>query len=63
MVGKYTPLNPYYRYFPTTSGYASCKKERLFWLKNLHSLNGFPFSASKSEEQFELEIIGDASDV
>ena len=46
----YTPFTPI------------CKKEVAFWMKNLTSLNGFPFSASKSEDQFELEIIGDASD-
>ena len=39
----------------------SCKKELNFWKTNLASLNGFPFSASKSEDQFELQIIGDAS--
>ena len=39
-----------------------CKKELVFWLENIESLNGFPFSASKSEDQYEMEIIGDASD-
>ena len=40
---------------------SACKKELDFWIKNLVTLNGFPFSASKSEDQFELQIIGDAS--
>ena len=50
----------FWDYFaPFSSG---CRKELIFWLENIESLNGFPFSASKSEEQFEIEIIGDASD-
>ena len=33
-----------------------------FWIQNLSGLNGYPFNASKSEDKFEIEIIGDASD-
>ena len=41
---------------------SACRKELEFWIENLASLNGFPFSASKSESRFEIEIAGDASD-
>ena len=40
----------------------TCRKELIFWLENIESLNGYSFSASKSEEQFEMEVVGDASD-
>ena len=39
-----------------------CRKELEFWIENLEKLNGFSFSASLSECQFEIEIAGDASD-
>ena len=41
---------------------APCRRELEFWIKNLVNLNGFSFSASKSESQFEIEIAGGASD-
>lgn len=41
---------------------AVCRKELMFWIENLGNLNGFPFSPSKSEDIFEIEVIGDASD-
>ena len=39
-----------------------CRTEFKFGLENLENLNGFAFSPSKSEEQFKIEIAGDASD-
>ena len=41
---------------------ATCRRELEFRIKNLVNLNGFSFSASKSESQFEIEIAGGASD-
>ena len=46
------------------AGYTKdCRKEFMFWLENLDQLNGFSFSAHKSEDTFEMEIVGDASEV
>ena len=39
-----------------------CRTEFKFWLDYLVSLNGFPFSPSKTEDEFEFEMAGDASD-